>query len=65
MVYSDNQLISGSKDQVKPKSQDCLNVFNLAMPKRTEAALVGIFIFQIFNLILLWLYYLSTAVFFW
>ena len=45
-----------------PKTQDRQKVFNLAVPKRTKAALLGIFIFQIFNFILLWLYPLSTAV---
>ena len=48
-------------DRVKPKAQDRDKVLFLAVPKNTEAALVIIFIFQIDNLILLWLYYLSTA----
>ena len=56
MVCSDNQLIGGLQDQIKPKAQDRQQVFNLAVPRRTEAALVWIFIFQIFNLIFLWLY---------
>ena len=62
MVCLNNKLISNSKELVKPKVQDRQNVFNLAVPKRTGAALVGIFVFQIFNLILLWLYFNSTAV---
>ena len=62
MVYFDNQLIGCLKDQLKQNAQDRQKVFNLAVPKRTEAALVGIFIFQIFNVILHWLYPLSTAV---
>ena len=62
MVCPDNQQIGGLKNQVKPKQQDRQNVFKLALPRRTEAALVGIFILQIFNLILLWLYPISTAV---
>ena len=45
MVCPDNQLIGGLKDQVKPKAQDRQKVFNLAVPRRTEVALVGIFIF--------------------
>ena len=65
MVFLNNKLIGGLKDQVKPKVQDRQQVFNFAVPKRTEAALVEIFIFQNFNLILLWLYFLSTAVFLW
>ena len=47
---------------MKPNTQDRQKVFNLAVPKRTEAVLVLIFILQIFNLILLWVYPLSTAV---
>ena len=62
MVCHDNQLICGLNDQVEPKAQDRQQVYNLAVPWRTEAALVGIFIFQIVNLIFLWLYLLSTAV---
>ena len=62
MVCPDNQLIGGENNQVKPKAQERQKVFNLAVPKRTEAALVEIFIFQYCNLILLWLYPLSTAV---
>ena len=62
MVFPDNQQIGGLKTQMKPKQQDRQKVFNLALQRRTEAALVGIFILQIFNLILLWLYPISTAV---
>ena len=62
MVDSDNQLIGCLKDQVMPKEQDRQKVFNFAVPRKIEAALLGIFIFQIFNLILLWLYPWSTAV---
>ena len=53
MICPNNNLISNSKNQVKPKVMDRLNLFNFAVPKRTEAAFVGIFVFQIFNLILL------------
>ena len=62
MVCPNNKLISNSKDQVKPKAQDRQKVFNFSVPKRTKAALVGIFVFQIFNLILLWLYSILTSV---
>ena len=44
MVCSENHLIGGLKEQVKPKAQDRQKLFNLAEPRRTEAALVGIFI---------------------
>ena len=62
MVCFNNKLISNLKDQVKPKVQDCQKVFILEVPKRTEAAIVDIFVLKIFNLILLWLYPISTAV---
>ena len=62
MVFPYNHLIVNLKDQMKPKAQDRQIVFILAVPRRIEAALVGIFIFQILNFILLLLYSLSTAV---
>ena len=62
MVCPDNQLIGCLKDLVKPKSQNRQNVLYLAVPRRTKSALVGIFIFQFFNFILLSLYPVSTAV---
>ena len=62
MVLPDGKLIGGFKAQEKLKLPDCHKVFIFAVAKRNELALKGIFILQIFNLSLLWLYLLSTAV---
>lgn len=45
MVCLENQLIGGSKDQMKQKTQDGQKVFNLAVSKIIETALEEIFIF--------------------
>ena len=45
MVCPDNQLIGGLNNQVKLKAQNRQNVFNHAVPQKTEAAIVEIFIF--------------------
>ena len=65
MVCLDNLLISGSKDEIKLKTQDCHKIVNLVVTIWTKTALVKIFIFQIFNVILIWLYLLLTPVFCW
>ena len=62
MVLPDSQHIFDKEALLKPKAQDRQKVFNLAVAKRTEFALVGIFVLQFVNLILLWLYLLSTVV---
>ena len=53
MVCANNKLISNLKDQVKPKVLNRQKVFNFEVSNRTSAALVGIFVIQDFNLILL------------
>ena len=62
MVCPDGYPIGDLKNKMKPKSQDRLKVFNLAVAMKTEFALAGILILQFLNFILLWLYPLSTAV---
>ena len=62
MVLFDTHHISDKEALIKPKAQDRPKVFNLVVAKRTEFALIGIFILQFVNLILLWLYPLSTVV---
>ena len=61
MVLPDTQQILDKNTLIKPKAQDRPTVFNLVVSKRTEFALVGIFVLQFVNLILLWLYPLSTV----
>ena len=62
LIYG--KLINGLKAQLKPKAQDFRKVFNFAEANKTKCALVGIFVLQFVNLILLYLYPLSTAVYF-
>ena len=47
-------------NKVKTKAQDRHIVYNLSESKRTEFALMGIFVLIIVNFILLWLFPLST-----
>ena len=62
MVLPDTQQIFDKKDLSTPKAQNRLKVFNLVVAKRTEFALIVIFILQFVSLILLWLYQLLTTV---
>ena len=62
MVLPDTQHILDKYTLTKPKAPDCTTVFNLVVAQRTEFAQVGIFVLQFVNLILLWLYPLSTVV---
>ena len=62
MVLPDTQHIFDKEALIKPKAQDRPKVFKLVVAKRTEFALIGIFVLQFVNLILLWLYPLSTVV---
>ena len=48
--------------KVKTKATDSKIVYNLPVSKRTEFSSMGIFVLIIFNLILLWLFPLSTIV---
>ena len=64
MVLPDTQQILDKNTLTKPNEQDRPTVFNLMVAKRTEFALIGIFVLQFVNLILLWLYPLSTYHFF-
>ena len=63
MVLPGTQHILDKKKLIKPKAHNSPKVFNLVVAKRTEIALVGILLLQFVNLILLWLYPLSTVVF--
>ena len=56
------QQILDKNTLIKPNAQDSPTVFNLVVANKTEFALVGIFVLQFVNLILLWLYPLSTVV---
>ena len=47
---------------IKPKTQDRARVFNLVLAEKPEFALIEIFVLQFVNLILFWLYPLSTDV---
>ena len=49
-------------DKMKTKAQDRQIVNNLSESKRTEFALMGIFVLIIVNFIFLWLFPLSTIV---
>ena len=62
MVLPDTQNILDKEALIKPNAQDRPKVFNLVMAKSTEIALVEIFVLHFVNLILLWLYPLSTVV---
>ena len=62
MVLFDTQHIFDKEALIKQKALDRPKVFNLVVAKRTEFALIGIFVLQFVNLILLWLYPLSTVV---
>ena len=62
MVLPDTQHILDKNTLTKPKSLDRTTVFNLVVAKRTEFALIGIFVLQFVNLILFCLYLLSTVV---
>ena len=53
MVLPDTQHILDKEALIKPKAQDIPNVINLVVAKRTEIALVGIFVLLFVNLILL------------
>ena len=64
MVLPHTQQILDKNTLIQPKAQDRPTVFNLVVAKRMEFSLVGIFVLQFVNLILLWLYPLSTVVFF-
>ena len=64
MVLPDTQHIIDKKALIKPKAQNCPKVFNLVVVNRTEFALIGIFVLQFVNLILLLLNLLSTVVIF-
>ena len=62
MVLRDTQHLLDKNTLTKPKAQDRPTVFNLVEANRTEFALIEIFVLQFVNLILLWLYLLSTIV---
>ena len=62
MVLPDTQHILDKEALIKPKAQDHPKVLNLVVAKRTEIGIVGIFVLQFVNFILLWLYLLSTVV---
>ena len=64
MVLPKTQHILDKNTLTKPKAQDRPTVFNLVVTKRTEFPLLEIFVLQFVNLILLWLYPLSTDHFF-
>ena len=49
MVRLDYQLVDGLKNMLKPKAQEGQKLLNLAVPRRTEVALLEIFIFQFFK----------------
>ena len=62
MVLPNTKHILDKNTLTKPKAQSRPREINLVVAKRTEFALVGIFVLQFVNLILLWLYPLSTVV---
>ena len=62
MVLPDTQHFFDKETLIKPKAETRPKVFNLVVTKRTEIALIGILVLQIVNLLLLWLYLLSTVV---
>ena len=53
MVLPDTQHIIDKEALIKPKAQDRPKVFNLLVAKRTEFALIEIFVLQFVTLILL------------
>ena len=61
MVLPDTLHILDKKALFKLKAQDRPKLFNLVVAKRTEIVLIKIFVLQFVNLILLWLYPLSTV----
>ena len=52
MVLPDTQHIFDKEALIKLNAQDGPEVFNLVVAKRTEIAVVGIFVLQFVNLIL-------------
>ena len=62
MFLPATQHIFDKEALIKPKSQDRPKLFNLFVAKITEFALIGIFVLQFVNLILLWPYSLLTVV---
>ena len=62
MVIPNTQQILDTKALTIPNAQDRPKVFNLVVANTTKIALVEIFVLQFVNLILLWLYPLSTIV---
>ena len=62
IILPDTAHILDNEALIKPKPQDCPKVCNLVVAKQTEIAFVEIFVSQFVNILLLWLYLLSTVV---
>ena len=61
MVIPDTLHILEKETLIKPKAHDRQKVLNFMVANKTEIAVVGIFVLQFVNLILLWLHLLSIV----